>query len=168
MTGVQRLVAILSAMNLDCRMKLRSWMIPAIGWAAFTALLTVADLPDGAPALAQPAGYTKDRLTSERMRELAAEPMAFARRGDIDAAIASFAGIKARTVADKGKASLEVADLLTAFGVELYIYGLDSKEDRYRLASLPYLREAIDAYKAALGPRHPEVAVAQDSYTDAV
>ena len=150
-------------------MKARLWLVSAIGCAAFAGLPLVAAPPaDVAAPEAPPAHYTKDRLTSERMEQLAAEPMKFVRRADLDGAAASFARIKARTSAEKGDDSLELADLLTSFGIGLYIHGLDTEDDRYRLASLPYLREAIDAYRAALGPRHPEVAVAEDSYADAV
>jgi len=150
-------------------MMVRWWMLPLSGWALCAGLaLAVATPPDEAASEPAPTNYTKDRLTSERMAELVAAPMKLVRRGDLDGATASFAVIKARTAAEKGSNSLELADLLTSFGVGLYLYGLESEDDRYRLASLPYLREAIDAYKAALGPRHPEVAVAQDSYADAV
>lgn len=164
-----RKVAISKLLKLVVGMMMRWWMLPLSGWALCAGVAQVVAMPaEGAASEPAPTNYTKDRLTSERMQELAAPPMKLARRGDIDGATASFARVKARTAAERGGNSLELADLLTSFGIGLYLYGLESDDDRYRMASLPYLHEAIEAYKAALGPRHPEVAVAQYSYADAV
>lgn len=59
-----------------------------------------------------------------------------------------------------GANSVQAADLLTAFGVGLYILGMDR-------AAISYLEAAIPAYRAAFGGAHPEVAVALNTYADA-
>jgi hypothetical protein len=66
-----------------------------------------------------------------------------------------------------GADSVQVADLLTAFGVGLFSQGFDDDNRAESDASLKYLREAVPHYRKAFGPEHPEVAVALHSLADA-
>jgi len=135
---------------------------------AGAALALISCSPGDAAQESPQASYTKDRLSDEQMEALVAAPIDLARKGDLDAAKASFDKLLRQTDSAKDKSRLAIADLLTSFGVKLYVQGLDSDDDRMRLASLAYLREAVGAYRAALGSRHPEVAVALNSYADAI
>lgn len=111
---------------------------------------------------------TNDRLSPESMNELVKAPMTLLRTGGIAKAQEAFETLVAAAVNAHGRGSVEEADLLTSFGVSLYMEGLDRDDEKLQRAALPYLQRAIPAYKAAFGPRHPEVAVALSSYADVV
>jgi hypothetical protein len=110
--------------------------------------------------------YTKDRLTQEHMEELVASAMALVRGKDLAGARREFDRLMASAVGRYGGRSIEVADLLTAFGVLVYEDGRISENDETKRASIPYLRRAVDAYRFAFGSQHPEVAVALHSLAD--
>lgn len=110
--------------------------------------------------------YTKDRLTQEHMEELVAPAMALVRAGDLAAGRREFDRLMVAAMRRYGRGSVEVADLLTAFGVLVYDDGRNAENDETRRASIPYLRRSVAAYRAAFGPRHPEVAVALHSLAD--
>jgi tetratricopeptide (TPR) repeat protein len=100
-----------------------------------------------------PPEETKDRLNLDAFKLLLASPLAAATAGDTATADREMTVILADTDAKAGPHSLRHADILSAFGVELY------KAD-HENAALPYLERAVDAYRQALGPDSPEVAVA--------
>jgi len=66
-----------------------------------------------------------------------------------------------------GAQSVEVADLLTSFGVGLYNIASSTDDRQLKAESIHYLEAAIAAYRAAFGDAHPEVALALNSYADA-
>lgn len=141
--------------------------------ASSVVLLSIAALSSAmAPAnparMAPAAELTMDRLSSDQMEELVAKPMALVRSGKLGQAKSSFEKMMSKARKQRGENSVIEADLLTAFGVSLYVEGLDRKEDALRRASLPYLAQAIPAYRAAFGPIHPEVAVALNSHADVI
>jgi len=137
-----------------------------IGVAAFAGL-TVVSLPAAsAPrwgAQAE-APVTKDRLSPERMDALVAGPMAVLKTSGLDAAQKAFEALVADTVRKHGKGTVREADLLTAFGVALDLEGINRDDQQLERAAAPYIERAIPAYRAAFGPRHPEVALALNSY----
>lgn len=109
-----------------------------------------------------PSGYDPARLSSARMDELVAQPIARVEAGDLAGGVAAFDALLARRPAG----SLAAADLLTAFGVNLHSRA-QAEEDRSLSAlSLTYLQRAVDAYRARFGPDHPEVALALNSWAD--
>lgn len=110
---------------------------------------------------------TKDRLSPESMKALVAQPMDIVRKSGLTFGEKSFEALIAATIKKNGKGSVEEADLLTSFGVELYLAGLDSDDEKLRRAALIYLERAAGAARTAFGPRHPEVALALNSYADA-
>jgi|GEM_PF-2148717 len=143
------------------------WVILTAAISIFAATETIGNFA----ARAQPDGaseprYTKDRLSEARMAELVAGPMALVRNGSGDAAERAFEDIVQAAARRHGNGSVDVADRLTAFGVLLYTEGLRSPDDELRRRSLPYLQRAVQAYRAAFGPSHPEVALALNSYAD--
>lgn len=150
-----------------CKGIMNRWLILTAAISIFAATETIGNFA----ARAQPDGvserrYTKDRLSEERMAELVAGPMALVRNGRVGAAERAFEGIVQATGRRHGNGSVDVADRLTAFGVLIYIEGLEGGDDEMRRRSLPYLQRAVEAYRAAFGPSHPEVAVALNSYAD--
>lgn len=109
---------------------------------------------------------TKDRLTPEAMERLVEQPMETVREHGLAPGEAEFGRLRETAQARFGINSVEVADLLTAFGVELY-KEWSATDDRALLqASRGYLQSAISGYRAAFGPDHPEVAVALHSFAD--
>jgi len=106
------------------------------------------------------APETKDRVSPEALDALVKGPMAAVRKSGLEAGQAAFAALLAKAA----KGSVRRADLLTGFGVALYMEGSDRGDEAMERAALPYIEQAIPAYKAAFGPRHPEVAVALNSY----
>jgi len=118
---------------------------------------------DAAPA-AEPS-ETKDRLSPGRMDALVRAPMSIVETGGLPAGKAAFERLIAAARAEHGERSVEIADLLTAFGVGLYVFG-SLGDPRIREESIPYLEAAVPAYRAAFGDAHPEVAVALHSYAD--
>jgi hypothetical protein len=121
---------------------------------------------DGGAAPVGEASETKDRLSPERMAALVSVPMSIVETDGLPAGKAAFERLLAAARVAHGERSVEVADLLTAFGVGLYTFGQDSEDRRIGEASIAYLEAAIPAYRAAFGDAHPEVAVALNSYAD--
>jgi soluble P-type ATPase len=111
---------------------------------------------------------TKDRLPPERMEQLVARPMSILRKTGLAAAQKDFEALLADAGKSHGKGSVEEADLLTAFGVQLYIASSDDNNSIVANASLQYLQRAIPAYRAAFGAHNAEVALALNSYSDAL
>ena len=115
-----------------------------------------------APTLpASQGGETKDRLDDATMQVLVGRPMAWVTKGDLARGEREFASLLARIERRRGPHSLDVADALSAFGVLLY------RADHEKQAMV-YLRRAVEAYRAALGPDDPEVAVALHDYVNVV
>jgi hypothetical protein len=110
---------------------------------------------------------TKDRLTPEKLEQLVKEPIAVTETHGIQAGKKSFAKLLGEAKQRHGAGSIEVADLLTAFGVQLYTAGIISEDATLKRASLEYLEAAVAAYRSAFGSDHPEVAVALHSYANA-
>jgi hypothetical protein len=110
---------------------------------------------------------TKDRLTPQAMEQMVKEPMMVARNRGLASGQAVFEHQLAADKARYGPDSVQVADLLTAFGVELNSEGFEDDNQEATEVSLHYLREAIPHYRKAFGPDHPEVAVALHSFADA-
>ena len=108
---------------------------------------------------------TKDRLPVEMMERLVAEPMAVVRSDGLEAGEAAFDRLLADTKARKGPRSVEAADLLTAFAVELYLENHEPDSPELE-AARRYQKDAIPAYVAAFGPNHPEVALALNTQAD--
>jgi hypothetical protein len=113
-----------------------------------------------------PPKQTRDRLSEERMDQLASAPLAVVRRDGLPAGRVAFERLLARTRARRGAGSVAAADLLTAFGVGLYGLGFTTDDRQMKEASLLYLDAAVPAYRLAFGAAHPEVAVALNSYAD--
>jgi hypothetical protein len=106
-----------------------------------------------------PHALTTERLTQEKMEQLAAAPMAHVRRGDMAAAEAMIAAAVRRIRAARGPSSTEEHDLVMAFAVGLYMEGKTAE-------SLAWMRMAVAAAQRAFGPQHPETALALHSYAD--
>jgi hypothetical protein len=98
---------------------------------------------------------------------MVAEPIAAVRKQGLASGRATFEHVLAATEGRYGRDSVQAADLLEAFGVELYTLGSEDGDQGSSQASLTYLREAILHYRKAFGPEHPEVAVALHSFADA-
>lgn len=116
---------------------------------------------------AAPPPETKDRLTSEAMEQMVAGPMAVVRKDGLASGRARFEQLLAAKEARYGRDSVQVADLITAFGVELYLDEMTTEDPAELQASRDYLRDAIPRYRKAFGPNSPEVAVALHSFADA-
>jgi hypothetical protein len=102
---------------------------------------------------------TQDRLTEEEMGQLVEPAFQRFERGDLEDARREFDRLL-------GSASPELSgDLLTAFGVLIYNTATD---DRLKRAALPYLERAIPAQERRFGLEHPEVALALNTFADAV
>lgn len=139
------------------------------------ALLTAALLAVASPMLAFPAPATathrnipatKSRLSDAALRRLTTRPMAIVRSAGLQAGQAAFAGLLAKARRTYGAKSVRVADLLMSFGVALYTEGLDEDSPSLKAAAAEYLKAAVPAYRAAFSPKHPEVALALNSYAD--
>lgn len=111
---------------------------------------------------------TKDRLSAERMEQLVDRPISVWRASGLAAAEKDFDALLTAAVEAHGSGSVEEADLLTSFGVELFLDTIGEDDPGVRKASVDYLKRAIPAYRAAFGTNHPEVAVALNSYADAL
>jgi hypothetical protein len=114
-----------------------------------------------------PLEETKARLSQDQMDVLVAKPMTIFESSGLAEAEKAFDQLLAKAVNKHGQKSVEQADLLTAFGVGLYVESFNSDDAAVGNASLDYLKRAIPAYKAAFGARDPEVALALNSYADA-
>lgn len=106
-----------------------------------------------------PHALTTERLTQEKMEQLAAAPIAHVRRGDMAAAEATIAAAVRRIRAARGPSSTEEHDLVMAFAVGLHMEGKTAE-------SLAWMRMAVAAAERAFGPQHPETALALHSYAD--
>lgn len=116
----------------------------------------LAPLASAAPPVAPSpldGGETKDRLGPDALHALVREPAKSVAAGDLAAAERKLEKLVARLRARHGAEAIIVADTFSAFAVALY-------ETDNRQQSLTYFHRAADAYRAALGPDHPEVAVA--------
>lgn len=119
------------------------------------ALMALALLACGGPSA------TQDRLSPTEMEAMVAGPLEIARGGDLPGAQRAFEALLAKS--DPGQA----ADLLTAFGVGLYVEGAGEADGlRFRRASVPYLERAVPAAEQRFGPNHPETALALNTYAD--
>lgn len=107
----------------------------------------------------------EDRLSHDKMSRLVEQPIGQVRGGDIEGGRRTFERMLGATRARHGPNAIEVADLLTAFGVLLYQQDKEGVPGAQALAP-GYLHRAIPVYRAALGPNHPEVAIALNSYAD--
>lgn len=135
--------------------------------AVVLAASSVPAVPSAGPPAQSSVTETQDRLPPERMEQLVAGPMSVFRKSGLVAARKDFDTLLAGAVKAHGKGSVEAADLLTSFAVQLFEAGIDD-DTAVAKASLDYLKRAISAYRAAFGPRHPEVALALNSYADAL
>lgn len=109
---------------------------------------------------------TKDRLPEDAMERLVSAAMAQARGGNMAAADALFERQVMATRETRGPRSVQEADLLMAFGVQLFSAGAELEDLALQRASEPYLARSIDAYRAAFGTESAEVAVALNSHAD--
>ncbi len=100
------------------------------------------------------------------MEKMVAGPISVAQQKGLAAGQHVFDELLTETRKRSGANSVAVADLLTSFGVELYIDDPNPPNDDYFNASLRYLKEAIPAYRNAFGHDDPEVALALNSYAD--
>jgi hypothetical protein len=139
--------------------------VKRIGVAALAGVAMIS-APAGSAAQWGPqveAAATKDRISPEALERMAAGPMRVFKKSGLVPAQQAFEALLADTIRKRGTGSVEEADLLTAFGVAIDLIGIDRSDDNLQRAALPYLERAIPAYKAAFGPRHPEVALALNS-----
>ncbi len=113
----------------------------------------------------KPVPETRDRLPDSVIERLVEQPMAVVRKSGLPAGEAAFDRLLTETKERKGPRSVEAADLLTAFGVQLYVENSvpGSPESE---AARHYLRDAVPAYIAAFGPNNPEVALALNTRAD--
>jgi hypothetical protein len=109
---------------------------------------------------------TKDRLTSSQLEQLVAGPMDMVRQGNLEGARRAVE-MSVADAARGGRDEISIADTLQAFGVELYIAGVKGTRELQE-ASVPFLYRSIAAYESAFGADDPEVAVALNSYSDAL
>lgn len=114
-----------------------------------------------------PITETKDRMPPEAMATLVAPAMAAVREGDLKQAEWLFQRQIEAVRTTQGMNSLKEADLLTAFGIGVLSFGQETEDSKLQHASLPYLRRAVPAMRAAFGDVHPEVALALHSLADA-
>jgi hypothetical protein len=103
---------------------------------------------------------TKERRDDDALKQQLAIPLLAAAAGDMARADREFESIFAAVQAKRGALSLQAADIISAFGVELF------NIDRRAEASI-YLKRAIGAYRLATDPDNPEVAVADHDYANA-
>jgi hypothetical protein len=134
---------------------------------AIAAVALIAALVLGAlwsePRTAIPA--SDERLTNEDMAALVRAPLRLIEAGDVAGGQRLFERSVAIAAARHGPGALEVADLLMSFGAMIYRANDEEVPQKTALATL-YLRRAVPAYRAALGPNHPDVATALNSHAD--
>ena len=112
--------------------------------------------PTAPPAVEPDRPYTSARLDQATMERLVARPLRLIRRGDIGGAERAFARLLAAQSRGHGPASLVVADHVMAFGAILFH---EAPNVATRRLAISYMRRAADAYTAALGRNHREVAL---------
>jgi len=108
---------------------------------------------------------SQDRLTNDDMAVLVLAPLRLIEAGDVAGGQRLFERSVAIAEARHGPNSLEAADLLMSFGAMLNQLDGEQVPRKTALAG-GYLRRAGPAYRAALGPDHPEVATALNTYAD--
>jgi hypothetical protein len=108
---------------------------------------------------------SQDRLTNEDMGLLVRAPLRLIEAGDVAGGQRLFERSIAIAQARHGRNALEAADLLMSFGAMLYRLDVEQVPRKTALATV-YLRRAVPAYRAALGPDHPDVATALNTYAD--
>jgi tetratricopeptide (TPR) repeat protein len=111
---------------------------------------------------------TKDRISAEALAEMVRGPadrLAAGRRAEADAA---FGKLLAEAQARGRAGSVRSADLLTAYGLELYKQGDADEGGDTRRAAIPWLRQAVSATRIAWGPNHPETALALQNLADVI
>ena len=105
-------------------------------------------------------GETKDRLSEAQRQRLTERPMDLVERGDLAAGRAQFERDDAM-LARKGERSITVGDMLTAFGVGLW-------REEHQAEAVSYFRRAVAAYRKALDPDDPELALALHTLADSI
>lgn len=113
--------------------------------------------------------YDAARLDSERIERLVAQPIAQVEEGDVAAGVRTFDRMLAVARARHGGNSVEVADLLMAFGARLHqlgMFGMSGEDAELLRMAVDYVRRSVPVYRAAFGAGHPEVAVALNSLAD--
>lgn len=108
---------------------------------------------------------TKDRISSEAMVKLVAQPLNSLRSGDLAKAEAELEALLKSRDGPSPAARLAYADTLSAFGTSLW--SENSVESDYGERGLTYLKRAIEAYEALYGRGHPETLLAITDYADA-
>lgn len=106
-------------------------------------------------------GTTADRISERQRARLVERPMELVERGELAAGQKEFEREYAAMLAKKGEQSITLGDMLTAFGVGLW------RED-HEAEAVPYFRRAVAAYRKAVGPDDPEVALALNSMADSI
>lgn len=106
-------------------------------------------------------GTTADRLSERQRSRLVERPMDLVERGELAAGQQQFEREYAAMLERKGEQSITLGDMLIAFGVGLW-------REEHEAEAVPYLRRAVDAYRKAVGPDDPEIALALNSVADAV
>jgi tetratricopeptide (TPR) repeat protein len=114
----------------------------------------------------KPPGETKDRLSASDLSALVSGPADLLARGRRDEADAAFRKLLAEVRGQNRQARVRRADLLTAWGLELYSDGQFDENDDTRSLSLPWFREAVVATREAWGPDHAETALALQNLAD--
>lgn len=136
-------------------------MLNRFATVAAAALITFS--PGGATHQVAPgASLPEDRMSFDELSAMVAGPAALLEGDDPTAAVTAFEALLARQAARHGEASIEIADHLMAFALALF----EQSEAELRRRSLDYFERSIAAYRAALGPGHPEVALAIGTYAD--
>lgn len=113
-----------------------------------------------------PPVFDPDRLSTERMETLVADPLEAVRAGRWDDAVARLETARARALADPVTAIRARADLDESFGVLVDTQGQVDHLPKLRKNALPFLDRAIAGYRQAFGDRHPEVALALQTWAD--
>lgn len=109
----------------------------------------------------------EERLSQDDMARVVERPLAQVQAGDVAGGRRTFEAMLGAAQTRHGRNSIEVADLLTAFGVLLQQQDQEAVPGAAPLAP-GYMWRAIPVYKAALGSNHPEVATALNTYADAL
>lgn len=106
-------------------------------------------------------GQTSERLSDVQLGRLVERPMDLVEHGDLAEAQRQFEREYAAILARKGERSLSPGDMLTAFGLGLL-------REEHDAEAVPYFRRAVAAYRRAVGPNDPELALALHTLADAI
>jgi hypothetical protein len=106
-------------------------------------------------------GTTNERLSDVEMERLAERPMDLVERGDLAGGKRQFELEFASILKRKGERSLTPGDMLTAFGLGL-------RREEHDTEAIPYFRRAVAAYRTAVGPNDPELALALHTLADSI